>query len=177
MSTPPPPITIVIDTREQAPLDFSAFPHVTTIRDTLPLGDYGVPGFSGRDADRETHRPPEKWEFVIERKSLEDLIGSMTAGRDRFTKELLRMTQYDFHALVIEATFADFIAGHYRSAATPKSMHETLNSLQVRTGIQVVWAGTRAGAAAAVESFARHFVVGKLKDAKRIQQQGNGKGE
>jgi len=83
--------TILIDTREQTPLAFDRrFP---TERATLPVGDYGVRGFS------DWSNPA----FVIERKTLDDLCGSLGTGRERFLREVERMRQFRFRALVIEA--------------------------------------------------------------------------
>ena len=54
-------LTVIVDTREQLPLELS----MCTIRGTLPTGDYSILGF-------------EEY-VVVERKSLPDLIGCMTS--------------------------------------------------------------------------------------------------
>lgn len=82
--------TIIIDTREQAPLPIEAYP---VERATLPVGDYGIAGFSDWDNPA----------FIVERKSLDDLVQSLTHGRDRFEREVLKLRQIGFRALLIEA--------------------------------------------------------------------------
>lgn len=61
-------------------------------RATLREGDYSARGLEGRVA--------------IERKSVSDLVGSLTHGRERFVRELERLATYDFKAIVIEGSLA-----------------------------------------------------------------------
>ena len=65
--TPETPL-IIIDNREQTPLTFQ---HFSSRRGTLQSGDYSLAGHEGR--------------FTVERKSVADLIGSLTAGRGTST--------------------------------------------------------------------------------------------
>lgn len=57
------PVVIIIDNREQTPLTFEHFPSMCG---TLQSGDYSLAGHEGR--------------FTVERKSVADLIGSLTAA-------------------------------------------------------------------------------------------------
>lgn len=148
--------TILIDTREQTPLRFEGYPVEVA---GLPVGDYGVKGFS------DWNNPA----IIFERKSLGDLIGSLTSGRPRFLRGVEKMRQFRFRALVIEATFAEVEAGAFRSKATPQSLIASLYALQVRCGLHVLWAGGSAGAAKAIEGMVRQFVRGVEKDYKRLQ--------
>ena len=66
---------VVIDSREQHPLSFSSA--VQTEVAALPIGDYSIKGLED--------------DVVIERKSLGDLLGSITHERERFGKELRKM--------------------------------------------------------------------------------------
>lgn len=66
---------LVTDTREKRPLCFT---HLPSVSETLQTGDYSIKGFE-RD-------------FSVERKSIPDLINSLTRERERFTKELHRLT-------------------------------------------------------------------------------------
>ncbi len=78
-------LPIVIDTREQLPLDFSPFQDVRVVRTKLWPGDYSIIGGSKLVA--------------IERKSISDLIGTMRNGYagnaatspKRFDEELLAL--------------------------------------------------------------------------------------
>lgn len=81
--TPETPL-IIIDSREQTPLAFEHFPSRCG---TLQSGDYSLAGHEGR--------------FTVERKSVADLIGSLTAGRERFERECHRLRGYDFARLLI----------------------------------------------------------------------------
>ena len=68
-------ITIVIDTREQAPLVFS---QLQSVRGTLTTGDYSIQGLQEL--------------FSVERKSVGDLVGCcMGENRERFERELHRL--------------------------------------------------------------------------------------
>ena len=58
-------LQVVIDSREQMPLDFG--PEVPTVRRKLDAGDYSAAGFEHR--------------LAVERKSLSDLLGSLTRDR------------------------------------------------------------------------------------------------
>ena len=94
--------TILIDTREQNPLRFGNLP---SERATLPVGGYGVRGFSD-------------WEnpaFIIERKNLEDLCHRLGKDRERFLRECEKMRAFRFKALVIEAVQDQVELAQYRS--------------------------------------------------------------
>ena len=87
---PVPTMTIIIDTREQAPY---SWPAASTIHRALPAGDYSVAGLESRVA--------------IERKSLIDAYGTFGSGRARFERELAKLSQLEFAAVIIEASMMD----------------------------------------------------------------------
>ena len=74
---------IAIDTREQLPYVFDC----ETELKTLKTGDYSLVG--GEHL------------ISIERKSADDLVGSLTAGRERFEKELHRGMALQYFALLL----------------------------------------------------------------------------
>jgi len=150
-----PSATIVQDTREQCPLDIRAYPVEVA---GLPVGDYGVRGFSAWDNPA----------FIVERKSLDDLCGSMGRGRNRFMREIERMRQFRFRALLIEADRATVQAGDYRSKIAPTALLATLDALAVRCGLHVYWCNDPQGAARQLESLVRQFVRGVAKDFQRL---------
>jgi ERCC4-type nuclease len=80
---------IVVDTREQAPLRFGAWP---TVAAGLRTGDYSIEGFEDRVA--------------VERKGLSDLFTCVGRERPRFERELVRLAAMDYGAVVLEATLA-----------------------------------------------------------------------
>lgn len=59
---------VIIDTREQLPYNFT----FESTRATLKTGDYSLAGLESV--------------VSIERKSLDDFVGCITTGRDRFEK-------------------------------------------------------------------------------------------
>ena len=99
------PFTIVIDTREQRPFRFLSLPAgksrgggtiaVKTERKFLSSGDYSLLGL-------------EK-EVAIERKSKADLYTSLGQERKRFEREVQRLNEYNFAAIVIEADWASIL--------------------------------------------------------------------
>src|ERR1700733_13721123 len=78
---------IIIDTREKTPLKFTG---IETIRAGLKTGDYSIEGFEDK--------------ITIERKSLADLIQSISRDRRRFEECIQRLLEYEAKALLIEAT-------------------------------------------------------------------------
>jgi ERCC4-type nuclease len=155
MKIPKPEPVVLVDTREQAPLRITAFPVEVA---TLPVGDYGIKGFS------DWARP----EFIIERKSLDDLVGSLTAGRERFWKECEKLRQFRFRALVIEALPGEVEFHQYRSTVSPASIFGSLRALEVRHGIHVLWCKDADGAAHEVEGLVRVFIRGIEKDFRSL---------
>ncbi len=146
---------ILVDTREQSPLPIRRFPVELA---TLPVGDYGVKGFSDWSCPR----------FIIERKSLDDLCHSLGKGRERFLREIEKMRQFEFRGLVIEATESDIRSGEYRSQISPASVMGSLDALAVRAGLHICWCGDAIGAARKVESLVEKFVRGLTKEYGRL---------
>lgn len=105
-------IVFLIDTREQTPWDFTIF-NSDSIKAmeksaTLSTGDYSLQGY-------EDH-------ISIERKSLDDLLGCITNGRERFEKELRRMRGYPARAVVVESAWENLELGNWRSKVNPSSV-------------------------------------------------------
>ena len=145
-------LTIIEDTREQTPLDFSAFPFVTVERKCLGLGgaDYSVKGY-------------EK-QFAIERKSMKDLIGTITQGHERFERELQNLMSYQYAAVVIEAPEIDLRTGHYRSLLPPRAAVGMITAFEVRYRIPFHFCGNRIMAAQRIYELAYYFQREMLKD-------------
>ena len=122
------PMIIIIDTREQIPYTFAEY-DVDVQPATLAAGDYSLAGLECLAA--------------IERKELSDLIGCITTGRDRFTRELQRLKAYRCRAVIIEADVGQVYAGDYRSKVKPQSVIGSISSWQTRYGVPFVWAGNR----------------------------------
>ena len=118
-------LVIVVDSREQQPYYFSGY---KTIVKGLSTGDYAL--FNCSD-------------IAIERKSINDLIGSFTKGRERFERELQRGSQLSYFALVVEASLSDLANGKYRSSMLPKSAIQTLLSWSVKYGTHIFFCENR----------------------------------
>ena len=143
-------LTIIEDTREQTPLDFSAFPFVTVERGTLHSGDYSVKGYEER--------------FAIERKSLADLLGTITHGHARFERELQRLMSFQYAAVVVEAPEIDLRTGKYRSLLLPRAAVGMITAFEVRYRIPFHFCGTRTMAAQRIYELAYYFQREMLKE-------------
>lgn len=149
-------LPIVIDTREQLPLDFSPWgDSVSITRATLWPGDYSIRGA--------THL------IAIERKSVTDLIGTMMSGYagygattpKRFDAELMALRGLALSGaramiLVEPDGLAQNIgndaeeqikAHHYRSMITPDKVLAFVQSLRENWRVPVVFAASRHHAA------------------------------
>ncbi|MCG3198532.1 MAG: ERCC4 domain-containing protein [Candidatus Omnitrophica bacterium] len=147
----PPSITVVRDTREQAPLKISAYPVVVQ---KLVVGDYGILGFS------DLVNPA----FIVERKSLDDLVVSLTTERGRFMTEVQTMRRFRFAAVLVEGLPSDVWEKRYRSDATPQSVMASVDCLMVRCGIHMIWSLAELSAARQFERLVRAFVGGVIRD-------------
>lgn len=135
---------ILIDTREQMPLCFSKWRDITTEVATLQTGDYSIHGLEDR--------------FILERKSVADLVASLTTGRDRFVRELERMRGHEVKAIIVEGTLEQIARHDYRSQANPESVLQTLAAWHIRYGIPTLWCGSPAGCAYQVRALARWYL-------------------
>jgi ERCC4-type nuclease len=133
--------TVLIDTREQDPLPVERLP---TRTESLYTGDYSVDGL--------------QHVFAVERKSLDDLAGSLVdSGRERFERELHRLRGFRFARLLIVGTEDDIRAARYRSRITPNSVLGSLRAFEVRYDVPVVFEPDRYAAACLVEQWASYF--------------------
>jgi ERCC4-type nuclease len=133
-------ITLVVDSREQTPL---VFEHLCSTSGSLYSGDYSILGLEHL--------------FSVERKSIADLVGSVTSGRERFERELHRLRGYQFKRLLIVGKIDDIKNHNYRSKASPASVLGSLRAFEVRYDIPVVWGENEAESACLVEAWAMHY--------------------
>lgn len=110
--------TIIVDTREQTPL---VFENLTSERGTLQSGDYSIQGL--------------EHELAIERKSIPDLCGSLTRGRDRFERELHRLRGFSFARILIVGSPHEVQA----TAANAKAIFSSVSAFEARYGIPFIW--------------------------------------
>lgn len=139
---------LVTDTREKRPLRFT---HLPSVSETLQTGDYSIKGFESA--------------FSVERKSVPDLLNSLTRERERFEKELHRLTGIEsrgFARLLIVGTKKELMAELSHRMITQNAIIGSLCAINT-DGVPVVWLPTPEKAAAWVESCAVYFYNRKLK--------------
>jgi len=146
--------TIIIDTREQAPLQFTRLEAVTG---KLMSGDYSVRGVEHL--------------FAVERKSVDDLVGCcMGDNRERFMREMHRLRGFRFARLLIVGTREEIAAGGYRSKLSPKVVLNSLSAWEARFNIPAIFAPTPTEAASLIERWSWWFareIVEQANDLRR----------
>jgi ERCC4-type nuclease len=129
------PFSIAIDSREQLPYQFQDIKDnvdckgrrpiliVPTVRCTLKTGDYSIIGYEDL--------------ITIERKSKEDLYGSISQNRDNFIGRLNRMKDLERAIIVVEASWDDLLSNppHF-TKFNPKSLSRTIQSWIIRYPVQ-----------------------------------------
>jgi len=121
---------VLVDTREKYPFDFNRFPNwiADVKRQALKAGDYSVEGMEAL--------------LVLERKTLTDLITTVIQQRERFFKLCEKMMKYQWRALMIEASYEDIKSPYgdeYNTSAHPNAVSGTLDALEARFGIPVIY--------------------------------------
>ena len=149
------PLCIIQDTREQAPYTFACItpPPLVEVA-TLASGDYSVKGLESQ--------------VSIERKSLIDAFGTFGQGRDRFERELTRLSQLRFGAVVLEADWDTIIfRPPARSKLKPKTVIRSMAAWAIRHGVHFYWMPNRAAAEKwtyiLLERFWNDLQTGKIK--------------
>ena len=135
-------VTILVDTREQLPLEFDPG-RVTTIRRALPAGDYSLDGFERVVA--------------VERKSLQDYVSSILRIAGRFGRELTLLSTYELGCVVVEGSLEDVIAHRYRSGVDPRSVFGATLAIVVDWRVPVFFCGDRQIAGRFIEGLLLRF--------------------
>ena len=126
-------IDITIDTREQTPWAFD--PQYATCRiGTLKTADYALTGDTG---------------FGIERKTLDDFLGTVSSGWGRFQREIERMETWPAKVIIVEGDFEDvcfrewngeiIAPDHNHPQLTPQFVTKRIAELTMR-GVSVLFA-------------------------------------
>jgi ERCC4-type nuclease len=120
-----PPLTVLFDTREQC---VPPFPDgVVLERGTMPTGDYTTPGLRTIAA--------------VERKSVGDFASTITWGRERFDREVVRFQPIKYKCVVVEGDIGDT----WRVCNVhPHAVIGTVASLFARYQLPVLFVGTAA---------------------------------
>jgi ERCC4-type nuclease len=122
-------LTILIDTREQKPLEFS----VPTLRECLNVGDYSCRFDDG-------HVPP----VVFERKSINDLYGSLSKNYERFKREIEESQRLGIKLIIIvESNLRKVLNGIPQSQRNGVSICYQLFTIRIRHGVETVFCTNR----------------------------------
>ena len=145
-------MTIYIDTREQKPYEFKGCKQV---RRGLKVGDYSVQDGLGRGG------------IIIERKSPEDMIGTLTkkTNLERFKKELDKMAKFKYKIVVIETSPKGLISAcaASRTTANGEKVLELLLELSLQYGFWPVFAGSRSGGQMFTQKILTKWWCGRLR--------------
>jgi len=119
---------IVVDNREQHPFTFQGIkpskeaPAPKIVNGTLHTGDYSLQGYEDL--------------ITIERKSLVDLYSTFGKGRERFERELERMSHMKFAGVAIEAGWDEILnRPPSRSKLPPKVIFVSITVWEQRYGV------------------------------------------
>ena len=116
---------LIIDTREQDPLEFKPGIFDEIIREGVPIADYWC--------ELDGVQLP----LVFERKGFGDLFGTMTGGYPRFKREMKRASENNIKmVLLIEGSMKEVYNGYLHSTFTGESMLKKLAMLYVRYGLE-----------------------------------------
>lgn len=120
----PKKMTLLIDSREQLPLEFAKDTFDEIRVEGLPTGDYW--------SEIDSHQIP----IAFERKGHGDLYSTMTQGYERFRREIEKANEFGLHLiLVIEGTMRDIAKGYEHSQFSGASMLKKLAMLHVKYGL------------------------------------------
>lgn len=146
-------LILIKDSRE--PNDIYLFKEfeneVLVLTDNLDVGDYSLQGYTN--------------DLMIERKTISDLCGSFTSGRERFEEMWKRTTQIH-RFLLIEGNITDTFTGNYRADLHPNSLMATLLSWMQRYGFSWFFVDNIYLAQKIIVWICREFLRIKLEEVK-----------
>ena len=129
---------IAVDTREQKPYRFPNFEVKT-----LATGDYSIVGLEDKVA--------------VERKSHADAYASLGGQRARFERELERLSQMRYAAIVVECSLQDFMKAPPLSRMNPQAAVASILGWSVKYRVCVFFAGDRRHGNALVRQLLEKF--------------------
>jgi hypothetical protein len=146
------PLNIVIDSREQCPWGWEAHAAVCSVRG-LVAGDYALL----EDTEEVKGRKGLAVRFALERKGLDDFLGTISGGWERFQRELVRMESFPARIVIVEGDFQQCCfcgAGenltppeHNHPQLTPQFVARRIAELALQ-GVSTIFAGDAQLAAA-----------------------------
>lgn len=76
----------------------------------------------------------------VERKSLPDFLMCVGRERERFDREMIRLRGFKYRAVVVECTWEEILAGHWRSKIHPNAVRMSAMSWE-RRGVPIHFLG------------------------------------
>lgn len=128
-------IVVIVDSREQTPLDMDP---MKTVRGTLTTGDYSVAGLTQK--------------IAVERKSLQDLIMCCGQERERFDREIKRLLAYDCRMILVEDDIKKIRLKMYRGNMEPNAVLSSVMGWIAR-GVPIFFADDRTTASDLLKRF------------------------
>jgi ERCC4-type nuclease len=129
---------ILIDTREQQPLNFT---NHETQSSYLKTGDYTIENYEDK--------------IAFERKSPQDLFQTLSWGHDRFRDELQRASSYDYFAIVVEVPFTSVLNKSFRNAHYSSlkgtTITKMLSTIRLKYGVDIIYCTDRREASQIIE--------------------------
>lgn len=127
-------MNIIIDTREQQELDFNGLRYVDNIiKRKLDCGDYAAEFKDG-------YIPP----IVFERKSINDLYGTLSKGYSRFKKEIIRAQNSNIvMCIIVEGNYSKILKGIEHSDRNGQSICDQLFTLLVKHHVPFICCKSR----------------------------------
>jgi ERCC4-type nuclease len=139
---------IVIDTREK---DEYSFGDIVAIKQKLDAGDYSVAGLENR--------------IAIERKNLDDFVGTVIYQKERFHEELILLARLEFSAIVVEASLTDILEHRYKSGVRPMSVIGAVVAIMVEYRIPIIFCGNRQLACHLTNEILQRFASNNLRES------------
>ena len=125
---------IIIDSREQQPLEFKHELLTGMVREKLDVGDYRGRYENGKES-----------RIIIERKSIGDLFGTLTKGYKRFRKEIERAREADLCLILcVEGSYTKVSGGYKHSKRPAREIQEQLRTIWVKYGVTHTYCVSRA---------------------------------
>ncbi len=122
-------IKVYVDSREQRPLTFGC----DWERKGLPVADYGC-----SFGENHMHN------VLFERKSCNDLYGSLTQGYDRFRRMFQKAAEKGFTVIIaIECSKEKVLKGVSHSAREPESIIKQLETINIKYGVSHIFFPSR----------------------------------
>lgn len=136
-------IKIKIDSREQQPLVFTSDLISSTEIGTIKCGDYGCIAQDGYELP-----------IYFERKSINDLYGTLSKGYERFKKEIERSKLNNWQLIIIvESSLTRILQGVNYSQRTPQSIVRQVFTILARYNIKTVFCTSREESAEYITQF------------------------